>query len=344
MSTAILHKVLPKRLKAAVKETIRRELEAQLATLRQDSRDEVGSIRRDVASRLESAGAAAPVISDAMQQAVERGLRLHGYIEAIWPNQPGSQCYLIPKTPEKTPERCLFHESSSLPIPPRDLWLGYGDSVEGFLACGEEHIRNMRTVIADAGARIESAGRILDFGCAAGRMIRWLHDLADSCEIWGTDICAHWIAWCKQYLCPPFHFATTTTSPHLPFEDRYFGLIYAGSVFTHFDDLAEAWFLELRRLLRPGGLLYITVHDQATVAKAAAWPEDFWLRRLMHSYPEYEEYARSEFGMFTLGRWMGSLVFYDVDYLTRKLEPFYKTLRVSVGAYAHQTGILLERL
>jgi SAM-dependent methyltransferase len=344
MPTAILRKVLPKGLKAAVKETIRRELEASLAALRQEVRDELVSIRGDVGVPIGSAGPGALMISDAMQQAVQRGLRNHGYVEAIWPNQPGSPCYLIPKTPERTPENCLFHESSPLPIPPREFWLGYGETVEGFLALGKEHMDTIRAMLTEAGTPIESAGRILDFGCAAGRMIRWLHDLADSCEIWGTDIGSQFITWCKQYLSPPFHFATTTTSPHLPFEDRYFGLIYAGSVFTHLDDLAEAWFLELRRILRPGGSLYITVHDQATIAQAAKWPEENWLRGRLYSHPEYEQYARSDFGMFTLGRWLDSQVFYDVDYLSRKLEPFFKTVRVSVGAYCHQTGILLERL
>ena len=48
--------------------------------------------------------------------------------------------------------------------------------------------------------------------------------------------------------------------------------------------------------------------------------------------------------MFTIGRSVTSQVFYDVDYLSQRLEPFFRTLAVSVGAYGHQTGILFERL
>ena len=251
MPTTMLRKVLPKRLKAFIKEAIRREVETYLTLIPRDAGIDLETIRRDV----------------------ETGLRDRGYVEAIWPHQPGSRCYMIPKTPERTPEKCLHHESSSLPIPPKDLWLGYGQTAEEFLASGEENIRAMREMLERTGAPIESAGRIMEFGCATGRMIRWLHDLSDSCEIWGTDISSGWITWCKQYLSPPFHFATTTTSPHLPFEDRYFGLIYAGSVFTHIDDLADAWFMELRRVLRPGGRLYITVHDQDTIAKLQKSPD-----------------------------------------------------------------------
>lgn len=53
---------------------------------------------------------------------------------------------------------------------------------------------------------------------------------------------------------PSFRFVTTTTLPHLPFADGYFHMIHAGSVFTHIADLAEAWLLEIRRVLaRAGG-------------------------------------------------------------------------------------------
>ena len=344
MPTTMLRKVLPKRLKTFIKEAIRREVETHLTLIPRDAGIDLGTIRQEVETHQAAILRAAGIDLETIRRDVETGLRDRGYVEAIWPHQPGSRCYMIPKTPEKTPEKCLHHESSSLPIPPKDLWLGYGQTVEEFLALGEEHIRAMREMLEQKGSPIESAGRIMEFGCATGRMIRWLHDLSDSCEIWGTDISSGWITWCKQYLSPPFHFATTTTSPHLPFEDRYFGLIYVGSVFTHIDDLADAWFMELRRTLRPGGRLYITVHDQVTIEKLKEWPQDNWLVRFLHSCPEYEQYCRSDFGMFTIGRSVGSQVFYDVDYLSQRLKPFFRTLAVKVGAYGQQTGILFERL
>src|SRR5262249_5786559 len=158
-------------------------------------------------------------------------------------------CYCIPKQPDKS----RLDPSSPLPVPPEELWAGYGPTLEAYLQSGNEHVRSMREILERSGMPVASAQRVLDFGCAAGRMLRWLHDEASVCEIWGTDIRSSHMIWCKQCLSPPFHFATTTINPHLPFEDRYFGLIYAGSVFTHIDDLADAWLLELRRVLRPGG-------------------------------------------------------------------------------------------
>ena len=116
----------------------------------------------------------------------------------------------------------------------------------------------MRDLVAQSNFPIQPGYRILDFGCGAGRMIRFFDDLAEECEIWGVDIVAEYIIWCQQHLSPPFRFATSTTFPHLPFEDRYFDFIYCASIFTHIADLADAWLLELRRVTRPNGRIYIT--------------------------------------------------------------------------------------
>lgn len=257
----------------------------------------------------------------------------------FFPHAPQCRCYLIPKAPEADGPT----DKAGLPIPPNDLWLGYGTTAEEYLAVGEGDVQTMRETVGRAGAPLESAGRILELGCAAGRMIRWLHDLAGTCEVWGADVSATHVLWCQQHLSPPFHFVTTTTWPHLPFEDRYFGFIYAGSVFTHIDDLADAWFLELRRVLRPGGRLYITIHDRNTIAgldREHEHPVALGLR----SDPAYERFRRSDFGMFTIGRHVQSQVFYDVAFLRRKLDPFFRTLAVVEEAYWHQTALLLERV
>ena len=65
-----------------------------------------------------------------------------------------------------------------------------------------------------------------------------------------------------------FSLLVNTILPYLPFEDRYFDVIYAGSVFTHIDDFAQTWFLELRRVLRAGGTLYVTIHDRHSIQLA----------------------------------------------------------------------------
>jgi SAM-dependent methyltransferase len=177
------------------------------------------------------------------------------------PHRPDENSYVLPAYTAPTD----FNPVSPLPVPPSDLWVGYGSSAAEYLESGRQDVEKMRQILEQSGAPIDKAERILEFGCAAGRMIRWLSDLAPTHEIWGVDIWASGILWCKEHL-GALHFATTTISPHLPFEDHYFDLAYAGSIFTHIEDLTDAWFLELRRILRPGGKLYFSIDDRRALA------------------------------------------------------------------------------
>jgi ubiquinone/menaquinone biosynthesis C-methylase UbiE len=224
-----------------------------------------------------------------------------------------------------------------LPIPPEEL------RTRGYLASGRQHVAQMRKIVEASGCSFEKPGRILDFGCGAGRMIRHFRDVAGTCEIWGIDISAEHIYWCKQHLSPPFHFATTTKVPHLPFEDRSVRFIYCGSVFTHIDDLADAWLLELRRILAPGGRLYLTIHDEHTVALFESGRYDTAeIVRYMKSAPIYQE-AKQAFEMFTIGRDNASQIFYDLEYFSKSLRPIFDILSVTREAYFYQTAILLTR-
>ncbi|MFL5800731.1 MAG: class I SAM-dependent methyltransferase [Roseiflexaceae bacterium] len=266
---------------------------------------------------------------------------LLGYIVPFLPYQPRSNAYMHPKRPSPDTEEIPI----DLPVPPEYLWLGYGKTTEVYLGSGKRHVDQMLYALATTGWSLPSGDRVLDFGCGAGRMTRWFADLATTCEIWGTDISAEHIVWCQQHLTPPLQFVTTTTMPHLPFEDHTFGLIYANSVFSHLDDLADAWFLELRRIARPGGRLYITVMDQTSIEILAReeW-KTFWLAWYLLGQREYRTFIRANFGMFTIGRALRAQVFYDRDYLCRKLARWFKIHAVIPEAYGFQTGLILEKV
>jgi ubiquinone/menaquinone biosynthesis C-methylase UbiE len=256
------------------------------------------------------------------------------YFVTFFPYKRSAYSYKIAK---QRPPRGAF--PSELPNPPEKLWMGYGMTIDQWLASGKEHVATMRRVLADSGYAFEEGHRVLELGCAAGRMLRWLNDVADKCEIWGTDIDGEHIFWCKQHLSPPFNFFLTTTYPHLPFEDGYFDVIYAGSVFTHIDDMADAWFLELRRILKPKGRLYITIHDNHTIRML-----DGGTRNLSKTlYSRKDLFENDDYSMFTIGRFMRSQVFYDKDSLIRMLAPTFDTLSVTNCAYGFQTAMLLQK-
>ncbi len=216
--------------------------------------------------------------------------------------------------------------------------------LETYLSSGKRDYEAMIKILADSGFKIESGQTILDFGCSTARILRWFEDSAKKATIWGVDINSGDITWCKKHLSPPFHFATTTTQPHIPFEDRTFDLIYAGSIFTHVDDLADSWFLELRRVLKPGGMLYATIHDEHTIDMFENKLPDSRTGKFLKADPNYQEYVKRQFTMFTVGRSIGSQVFYNRDWLCESLKSMFEVKSVTEEAYGiFQTALLLQK-
>lgn len=197
-------------------------------------------------------------------------------------------------------------------------------------------------VVETSGFSLVPGNRVLDFGCGPGRLIRHLGNLSTTCEIWGVDIDASSIYWCKQHLDSSFHFATTTSIPHLPFEDRYFDFIFCGSVFTHIDDLTEAWLLELRRILSPNGRLYITIQDKQSIEVLKSTRKN--CKSLEKGMDLYSQ-TKGEFAMIVFDRHTGNTdTFYDLDYFSKILDSTkYQILSVTKEAFAHQTAVLVKR-
>ena len=256
----------------------------------------------------------------------------------FFPVESEEDTYLIKKTKED-----LKVCEQGLPIPPVELRMHYGNDDEVYLNA-KGQIDTMLRILGESGSTLQEMSRVLDFGCGSGRMIRWLKPFAESCEIWGTDISSEHIYWANTYLNPPFNFATTTTIPHLPFEDKYFNLIYAGSVFTHIDDLAIAWLLELRRILAEDGMAYITIHDRHSIEllnRIPIWKKS-WVTKSVNENTLYQKY-KDEFGVFTIFRGPESQVFYDIDYFCNSIRNIFEVISITPEAYGYQTGVLLKK-
>jgi SAM-dependent methyltransferase/ketosteroid isomerase-like protein len=245
------------------------------------------------------------------------------------PYQPGEDFIVPPPEPAGDP-------SADLPVPPETLWTD-----ARYSAHGGKQVAAMLALVEESGLAFRDGDLILDLGCGPGRMIRHLRPLAGGCEIWGLDIDSEAILWCQRHLSPPFHFATTTKVPHLPFADGSVRFVYCGSLFTHIDDLADSWLLELRRILAPDGRLYLTLHDDRTIAllEAGHYARSDMAQALRAS-PTYQA-ARAGFAMFTIGRDSDSQVFYARDWFARRAAPSFDILSVTDEAYYYQSGYVL---
>jgi len=108
---------------------------------------------------------------------------------------------------------------------------------------------------------LKAGDRILDWGCGPGRIIRHMPEVFGSeMDFFGTDINPRSIQWCKENL-PGIHFNRNGLEAELPYPDDHFGFIWGISIFTHLSEkLHDEWMTELRRILRPGGVLFLTTH------------------------------------------------------------------------------------
>jgi ubiquinone/menaquinone biosynthesis C-methylase UbiE len=230
-------------------------------------------------------------------------------------------------------------EGEGLPVPPEELWEGYGPDAASYISHGKIDVHKMARIIDESGIALLNTKRLLEFGCASGRMLRHLPELAPKAELWGVDISAQHIQWCVANLTPAMHFATTTMIPHLPFEDGYFDLVFSGSVFTHIEDIHQSWFLELGRVLRPSGRLFITLHDEHTVELLDGSYRDHWFSKFIREQSEYASHKKN-FNMIVIGRGTSSQVFYNSRYFKTILPPCLRWVSHTPEAYGYQSAVL----
>jgi SAM-dependent methyltransferase len=173
------------------------------------------------------------------------------------------------------------------PLPP--AWLrmrvaGTADA-EWFLASGRVARETIEESLAAAATSLAEMGDILDFGCGCGRVLRWLAE--EPANLRGSDFDGRAIAWCRENLCFA-EFGTNNLEPPLGLEDESLDLVYAFSVLTHLPlPVQHAWMAELRRLLRPDGILILSTHGDAYFTRLTeAEQRDFRAGRVVVRFEE----------------------------------------------------------
>jgi SAM-dependent methyltransferase len=141
------------------------------------------------------------------------------------------------------------------PLPPRRLMVRVAGTADAdwFLRSGRAAYDAITAHVP-----LDGVDAVLDFGCGCGRVTRYWAGFPGS--VAGSDVSVKAVDWCRSNL-GFARFETNDLAPPLAFADAGFDLVYALSVFTHLtEDLQAAWRDELRRVLRPGGVLLVTTH------------------------------------------------------------------------------------
>ncbi|RZJ19347.1 MAG: class I SAM-dependent methyltransferase [Haliea sp.] len=127
------------------------------------------------------------------------------------------------------------------------------------------------------GRPVAAFDSVLDWGCGAGRLSRYLCSM--SSHVTGIDIDGDNIAMCASHF-PLARFLQVDRTPPTQFGDGSFDLVFGLSVLTHLGEASQhAWLAELRRIARPGCILLLSVQGQAQAHLYKDWgpnrPETF---------------------------------------------------------------------
>jgi len=153
--------------------------------------------------------------------------------------------------------------SASEALPPDHLQIRQVAGVWGplFFSEGRVIFDQLAEAFRAAGRPLGQAAAVLDFGCGCGRVLRSFRDVPHAGEVWGSDLDAEAIEWNRAHLGDIAQFHANAALPPTEFRTGQFEAIYAVSVFTHLpEELQFAWLTELRRILRPGGVLVASLH------------------------------------------------------------------------------------
>lgn len=150
--------------------------------------------------------------------------------------------------------------SDSIPIPATQDREGYH---------GDRHFTYWLSGLHDYHRVMEAVGQlplnaqIVDFGGASGRVARFFSTLRPESKTIVADLNINHVDYITRYFPANTRALKLSGQPQIMLPDASCDLVYAFSVFTHIDVYEQSWLAEIRRILKPGGYAYLTIHAES---------------------------------------------------------------------------------
>jgi 2-polyprenyl-3-methyl-5-hydroxy-6-metoxy-1,4-benzoquinol methylase len=251
-----------------------------------------------------------------------------------------------------------FVQKDDYPIPPSQEREGYwGNEHISYWVLGLADYCFLKHFMKEMGKPILPQFSFLDLGCASGRVLRHFAIQDAHLNLYGADIYRINIEWIRKYLPQTITAFQNTVLPILPLQSNSLDLIYAGSVFTHIDDLEETWLLEIQRVLKVGGMAFITIHSDRTWQQIRQHHSTHFLYQHFSTSPHFvKEFNTTEITPSLFEQQMPprvvfdatshvinqTNVFHSIDYIQQEWGRFFKVEQIFSKAHGdHQDGVVL---
>jgi len=239
--------------------------------------------------------------------------------------------------------------NDSWPLPQTDDREGYyGPDHFSYWASGLQDAKMILTTASQLG--IQEPRQYLDIGCASGRVTRHTALLMPTMKTLGCDINRWHVEWCNRYLPPSVCTFQNHSVPNLPIESNSVDIVSAFSVFTHIEALETAWLMEVKRILRPGGMAWVTVHTEGTLADMTPeWP----LWKPVMEFPDAENLFDKQGQTFSgdrlVLRWLtdrsySSNIFYKQEYLHQSWSRILPIREIRRRCPSFQDVVLFQKV
>ncbi len=163
--------------------------------------------------------------------------------------------------------------------------------------------------------RLEAGMRLLDAGCGPGTVTAGLARAVSPGEVIGLDaapgVLEHARAHASEEAVDNVTFVAGDIY-QLDVADAEFDVVFANQLLQHLTDPVRA-IVEMRRVLKPGGLLAVRDADYATMSPHPKFPEFLDWNRLYHEVA-YRNHAEPDAGR-TLPAWVRAAGFPEIEIL-----------------------------